>query len=174
MRPCSALISGNAGRLAIAALQARGEKPVALVRSPEKATGPGVEVRPFDCASANPAVLKGVDTLVLISSSDFNDRAGQHRNAIAAAKEAGVGRIVYTSILKGDANPMLLAADHIATEAALTVSGIPATILRNGWYAENYTAALGAADPAGQTDLPAPLAGERARMGLSRSRPAKS
>jgi NAD(P)H dehydrogenase (quinone) len=40
---------------------------------------------------------------------------------------------------------MILAQDHIATEAALRDSGIPATILRNGWYTENYTGALGAA-----------------------------
>lgn len=43
---------------------------------------------------ADPAALKGVDTLVLISSNDFTDRAGQHRKVIAAAKAAGVGRIV--------------------------------------------------------------------------------
>ncbi len=76
---------------------------------------------------------------------DFNDRAGQHRKAIAAAKAAGVKRILYTSILKGDQSPMILAQDHIATEAAIRDSGIPATILRNGWYTENYTGALGAA-----------------------------
>ena len=137
--------TGHLGRLAIAALKARGASPIALARSPEKAADLGVEVRAFDYTSADPAALKGVDTLVLISSNDFNDRAGQHRAAIAAAKQAGVGRIIYTSILKGDASPMILAQDHIATEAALAASGIPATLLRNGWYTENYTGALGAA-----------------------------
>ena len=138
-------VTGQLGRLAIAALKARGASPIALARSPEKAADLGVEVRAFDYTSADPAALKGVDTLVLISSNDFNDRAGQHRAAIAAAKQAGVGRIIYTSILKGDASPMILAQDHIATEAALAASGIPATLLRNGWYTENYTGALGAA-----------------------------
>ena len=137
--------TGQLGRLAIAALKARGASPIALARSPEKAADLGVEVRAFDYTSADPAALKGVDTLVLISSNDFNDRAGQHRAAIAAAKQAGVGRIIYTSILKGDASPMILAQDHIATEAALAASGIPATLLRNGWYTENDTGALGAA-----------------------------
>lgn len=137
--------TGHLGRLAIAALQARGASPIALARSPEKAADLGVETRAFDYTTADPAALAGVDTLVLISSNDFNDRAGQHRNVIAAAKQAGVGRILYTSILKGDASPMILAQDHIATEAALRESGIPATILRNGWYTENYTGALGAA-----------------------------
>lgn len=137
--------NGQLGRLAVAALQARGVSPIALVRSPEKVADLGVTARAFDYDAADPAALKGVDTLVLISSNDFTDRAGQHRKVIAAAQSAGVGRIVYTSILKGAASPMLLAQDHIATEAALQDSGVPHTILRNGWYSENYTGALGAA-----------------------------
>jgi NAD(P)H dehydrogenase (quinone) len=137
--------TGQLGRLAVAALQARGATPIALARDPGKAADLGVTVRAFDYTSADPAALQGVDTLVLISSNDFNDRAGQHRRAIAAAKAAGVGRIVYTSILKGDASPMILARDHIATEAALQDSGLATTILRNGWYTENYTGGLAAA-----------------------------
>jgi NAD(P)H dehydrogenase (quinone) len=137
--------TGHLGRLAIAALKARGANPVALARDPAKAADLGVEVRAFDYTVPDPAALKGIDTLVLISSNDFTDRAGQHQKAIAAAKAAGVKRILYTSILKGDASPMILAQDHIATEAAIRASGIPATILRNGWYTENFTGALGAA-----------------------------
>lgn len=137
--------TGQLGRLAIAALQAQGAAPIALARNPQKAADLGAGVRTFDYVHADAAALAGVDVLVLISSSDFDDRAGQHRNVIAAAKAAGVGRIVYTSILKGDASPMLLAADHIATEAALRDSGLATTILRNGWYLENHTASLGAA-----------------------------
>jgi NAD(P)H dehydrogenase (quinone) len=137
--------TGHLGRLAIAALKDRGAKPIALARDPAKAADLGVETRAFDYTTADPAALKGVDTLVLISSNDFNDRVGQHRKAIAAAKAAGVKRILYTSILKGDQNPMILAQDHIGTEAAIRDSGIPATILRNGWYTDNYTGSLGAA-----------------------------
>jgi NAD(P)H dehydrogenase (quinone) len=137
--------TGQLGRLAVVALQARGASPIALVRSPDNAKDLGVPTRAFDYDTADPAALKGVDTLVLISSNDFTDRSGQHKKVIAAAKAAEVGRIVYTSILKGAASPMLLAQDHIATEAALAASGIPHTLLRNGWYSENYTGALGAA-----------------------------
>lgn len=137
--------TGQLGRLAIAALKDRGTRPIALVRDPSKAADLAVETRGFDYAAADPAALTGVDTLVLISSNDLTDRAGQHRNVVAAAKAAGVGRIVYTSILKGEASPMILAQDHVATEAALKESGIPATVLRNGWYTENYTGALDAA-----------------------------
>lgn len=135
--------TGQLGRLAIAALKTRGTQPVALARDPSKADL-GVETRAFDYTKPDPAALQGVDTLVLISSNDFDDRVGQHRNVIAAAKAAGVLRLIYTSILKGDRNPMILAQDHIATEAALRESGLSATILRNGWYTENYTGSLAA------------------------------
>lgn len=134
--------TGQLGRLATAALKARGVSPIALVRTPEKAADMNVEVRAFDYGQIDPASLQGIETLVLISSNDFTDRAGQHRAVIAAAKQAGVGRVIYTSILKGSASPMLLAADHIATETALKDSGVNATILRNGWYTENYTGSL--------------------------------
>lgn len=137
--------TGQLGRLAIAALKARGAAPIALARDPAKAADLGVEARAFDYTKPDAAALKGIEVLVLISSNDFNDRAGQHKAAIQAAKAAGVGRIVYTSILKGDASPMILAQDHIATEAALQASGLPVTVLRNGWYTENYTGALAAA-----------------------------
>lgn len=137
--------TGQLGRLAIAALIARGERPIALARSPEKAADLGVEVRAFDYTAPDAAALAGVDVLVLISSNDFNDRAGQHGNVIAAAKVAGVERVIYTSILKGDASPMLLAQDHRATEAALKASGLTYTLLRNGWYLENLTGSLAAA-----------------------------
>lgn len=143
--------TGQLGRLAIAALKARGQSPIALVREPAKAADLGVEARAFDykaSASLAPA-LQGVTTLVLISSNDFDDRAGQHRNVIAAAKAAGVTRILYTSLLNAAQSTMLLAADHKATEEAILASGLTYTFLRNGWYTENHTGSLGGAIAAG-------------------------
>ncbi len=146
--------SGQLGRAAIDFLKARVDPAqiVALARDPAKVAGLGVEARAFDYTHQPDAIapaLAGVETLVLISSSDFNDRAGQHRNVIDAAKAAGVGRIIYTSILKADVSPMLIAQDHRATEALIAASGLSATILRNGWYSENWTGTLGAALDAG-------------------------
>lgn len=142
--------TGQLGRLAIAALKARapGAELIALVRDPAKAADLGVPARAFDYfdTAALPTALAGVEVLVLISSNDFNDRAGQHRNVIAAAKAAGVKRIVYTSILHADVTPMqILPGDHKATEAAILASGLDYTLLRNGWYTENYTGNLGPA-----------------------------
>jgi len=143
--------TGQLGRLAIAALKSRGAAPVALARDPAKAADLGTEARAFDyksTATLAPA-LAGVKTLVLISSNDVDDRVGQHRSVIAAAKGAGVGRILYTSILRADSSPMLLAADHKATEEAIRDSGLAFTFLRNGWYTENHTGTLRGAIAAG-------------------------
>ncbi|MFZ5747050.1 MAG: SDR family oxidoreductase [Pseudomonadota bacterium] len=140
--------TGQLGRLVLAALKQRGATDVvALARTPAKATDQGVEVRAFDYAQ--PATLApalaGIDTLLLISSSEVGQREAQHRAVIDAARTAGVGRIVYTSLLHADASPLSLAPEHRATEAMLAASGIPATVLRNGWYTENQTGALSAA-----------------------------
>ena len=112
------------------------------MRDPAKISGTPARAFDYTKSETLAPALKGIDTLVLISSNDFNGRAGQHSAVITAAQTAGVKRIIYTSILKGDASPMILAQDHITTEAALKAAGIPATILRNGWYTENYTGSL--------------------------------
>jgi NAD(P)H dehydrogenase (quinone) len=145
--------TGQLGRLAIAALRRRAPEAgiIALARSPASAADLGVTVRNADYTRPEtlPAALAGVDVLVLISSNDFNDRVGQHRAVIDAAVAAGVGRILYTSLLRADRSAMLLAADHVATEAAIHASGLPATLLRNGWYTENQTGSLAGALAAG-------------------------
>lgn len=141
--------TGQLGRLTVEKLKTLmpAGQIVTLVRSPEKAADLGVEARPFDYdrpETLAPA-LAGVDKLLLISSSEVGKRATQHQAVIDAAKEAGVSKIVYTSLLHAGRSPMSLAEEHRQTEDALARSGIPHTILRNGWYAENYTGNLQAA-----------------------------
>lgn len=138
--------TGQLGRLVIEKLKstAGADGIVALARSPEKGADLGVAVREADYdrpEKLGPA-LSGVDALLLISSSEIGKRAPQHRNVIGAAKAAGVKRIVYTSVLRADTSPLSLAPEHRATEADLKTSGIPHTILRNGWYTENYAASI--------------------------------
>ncbi len=86
------------------------------------------------------SALQGVEKLLLISSSEVGQRAPQHRNVINAAKTAGVKFIAYTSLLHADKSPLGLADEHIETEKMLADSGIVYTLLRNGWYTENYLA----------------------------------
>ncbi len=136
--------TGQFGRIVIEELKKRGGAPIAIVRDPGKATGLGVETRKgdYDVAADWPAALAGVDTLLLVSGSEIGKRAAQHRTVIDAAKSAGVNRIVYTSLLGADRSQVSLAPEHVATEEALRASGIPFTILRNGWYLENHESAV--------------------------------
>ena len=141
--------TGQLGRLVIAALLKKipAGQIVAAVRSPEKAKDLaelGVDVRQADYTQ--PATLdsafKGVDKVLLISSNEVGQRATQHLAVIDAAKRAGVKLIAYTSLLHADTTSLGLVDEHRATEAALQASGLPAAILRNGWYTENYAASI--------------------------------
>jgi NAD(P)H dehydrogenase (quinone) len=85
--------------------------------------------------------MAGADTLMLVSASEPGQRIAQHKVAIDAAVTAGVSRIVYTSAPHAATSPLILAPEHKGTEELIAASGIPATILRNGWYTENYVAA---------------------------------
>lgn len=141
--------TGHLGRLLIEQLNARvpASGLLALVRTPAKAADLGIAVRKadYDNPESLAPALAGVDTLMLISSSEVGKRAAQHHNVIEAAKRAGVRRIVYTSLLRADRSPIDLAVEHRATEDELRASGLSLTILRNGWYTENYTGSLSAA-----------------------------
>lgn len=141
--------SGQLGRLVIEQLLSRtaATNIVALVRQPEKVSdlkALGVDVRQADYnhpATLAPA-LHGVSKLLLISSSEVGQRVSQHQAVIDAAKAEGVSLFAYTSILSADTNPMMLAAEHKATEAAIAAADLPAVLLRNGWYTENYTQSI--------------------------------
>lgn len=141
--------TGQLGRLVIAQLKHKlpAAQIVALARDTAKAADLGVTVREADYGRPDTLekALAGVDKLLLISSSEVGQRAVQHRNVIAAAKRAGVKQIIYTSLLHAERSPLSLADEHRQTEAELKASGVPHTILRNGWYTENYTGSIGGA-----------------------------
>jgi NAD(P)H dehydrogenase (quinone) len=80
--------------------------------------------------------------VLLISGSEVGRRVPQHTAVIEAAKAAGVAQLAYTGVLGGPDADFDLAAEHRATEQLILDSGLPYTFLRNGWYTENYTAAL--------------------------------
>lgn len=138
--------TGHLGRLVVGKLKSATAASgiVALVRTPAKAADLGVEAREADYSqpSTLAPALAGIDTLLLISGSEIGRRAEQHKNVIDAATKAGARRIVYTSLLHADTSILSLAGEHLATEAALKASGVPYTILRNGWYTENYTGSI--------------------------------
>lgn len=150
--------TGHFGGFVVEHLLRRGtpaDQIVALVRRPEAAEGlvaKGVTVRTFDYNHPDelaPA-LAGVDSLLLVSGTEFGKRAQQHQAVIDAAKAAGVGRMVYTSAPGADTSINPVAPEHWATEQALAASGLAHVILRNNWYHENYLADLGTAAQTGE------------------------
>ncbi len=141
--------TGQLGQLVIESLLQKTDAAnlVALVRNPGKAQALkdlGIEVREADYDRPETLVpaLQGVDKLLLISGNQVGSRVPQHHAVIDAAKAAGVGLLAYTSLLKADTSPMLMAVEHKVTEALIKESGVPAVILRNGWYTENYTQSI--------------------------------
>jgi NAD(P)H dehydrogenase (quinone) len=139
--------TGQLGRLVVEGLvnQVPVEQIAVVVRDPAKAVRfgeLGVEVRVADYSE--PATLadafKEGEKVLLISGSEVGQRVPQHKAVIDAAKAALLG---YTSILGGPAADFELAREHQITERYLIDSGLPYVLLRNGWYHENYTGALG-------------------------------
>ncbi|NIK61166.1 NAD(P)H-binding protein [Kribbella shirazensis] len=137
--------TGHLGTLVIDELLQRvpADQVVAVARNAAKAAplaDRGVEVRiaDYNDPGALAKAFGAGDTVLLISGLEAN-RLEQHQAVIAAAKDAGVARIAYTSVLGGPEADFDLAADHRATEQAILDSGLPYTFLRNGWYNEVYT-----------------------------------
>ncbi|GAA4669681.1 SDR family oxidoreductase [Frondihabitans cladoniiphilus] len=144
--------TGQLGALVVDALLARGAAPADVVATARNASklqafaDKGVTTAALDYTKPETvtAVVKPGDTLVLISGSDLGKRVEQHSAVIQAAKDAGIARIVYTSAPAADDTALILAPEHKATEEFLIGSGVPFTILRNGWYTENYVSQIAA------------------------------
>ena len=90
------------------------------------------------------AAMQGVDTLLLISSSSLTSRYEQHARVIKAAKDSGVGHIVYTSIVRSSLTTKFTAGiAHAQTEADIKASGMAYTIMGNTYYTEYLPMVLG-------------------------------
>ncbi len=149
--------TGRLGRLVIQDLLEKlpAEDIVAVVRNEAKAVdlaGAGVQVRvaDYDDQAALHKALAGVDRLLLISSSEVGRRFPQHKNVIDAAKDDGVKQVVYTSAPNATTSALILAPEHKATEEYLAASGLTYTILRHGWYTENYAQTIETAKQTGK------------------------
>ncbi|MEU7696340.1 NAD(P)H-binding protein [Microbispora hainanensis] len=133
--------SGALGRLVIESLRTRTTEVVAAVRDLERAPE-GVPARrgDYDDPASLREAFDGAARLLLISSPELDTprRIRQHLNAVTAAKEAGVGAVVFTSFLgAGDGATGMTEAYH-ATEQALISSGLPYTFLRHPFYSDAF------------------------------------
>ena len=146
--------TGQLGRLIVESLLERGasaDQIVAGARDVSKAADLGVRAVHLDYTdpASIAAALDGVDSVVLVSGSEVGQRVAQHRAVIDAAAAAGVSKFVYTSAPKATTSDLVLAPEHKATEEAIAASGLPAVILRNNWYTENYVRDLATAAETG-------------------------
>ncbi|MFC4465059.1 SDR family oxidoreductase [Streptomyces xiangluensis] len=137
--------TGHLGRLVIEGLLEKvpADQITAVARSEEKAAdfaarGVKVAVADYNAPETFDSVFSAGDKVLLISGNEFDKgRVGQHKVVLEAAKAAGVALLAYTSA-PGSLSAAL-ADDHRGTEAAILESGVTYTLLRNGWYNENYT-----------------------------------
>lgn len=138
--------TGHLGRLVVEHLLADGVPAAEIVATGRRtdrladlaAQGVRVVAVDYERPETLAAAVEGADVVLLVSGSEVGRRVAQHRAVIEAAQAAGVGRIVYTSAPHADTSALVLAPEHKATEELLRASGLTTTILRNGWYTENY------------------------------------
>ena len=117
------------------------EHVLAIARTPERAKHLGVEVRRGDYNNPQElaVALQGIDAVVLVSGMDEpQKRIQQHRNVIEAAKNNGVKKIVYTSIIGAEENNAFspIVQTNRQTEKDIQNSGMEWVIGRNGIYIE--------------------------------------
>ncbi|PPH07913.1 NAD(P)-dependent oxidoreductase [Rathayibacter sp. AY1G1] len=138
--------TGHLGRLAVEHLLARGTAASDIVATGRDAAklealaadlGVRTAVADFDDPASLDDAFSGAEAVLLVSGSEVGRRVAQHTAAIDAAVRAGA-RLVYTSAPKATTSALILAPEHKATEEAIAASGVPAVVLRNGWYNENY------------------------------------
>jgi NAD(P)H dehydrogenase (quinone) len=155
--------NGHLGRATLTQLLRRTEAHalIATARDPGKATErvpTGVAVRRADYSDYESmlAAFGGAEVLLLISGdAPVPVRIAQHRNAIDAARAAGVRHVVYTGIIDPDPeSPFTFAAIHADTEAYLKASGLSYTVFRNGLYLEALPMMIGNPSESGQLFFP--------------------
>src|SRR5690554_4282349 len=107
--------SGNLGRATarrVAELGGSADGLILTSRSPGELEGlvPGASTRvaDFDRPDSLREAFAGASRLLLISTDRVDNRSRQHAAAIDAARDAGVGHVIYTSMLSpGPDNPAL-------------------------------------------------------------------
>lgn len=116
----------------------------ALVRDESKAAalrakGIAVRVGNYHDYDSLVRAFQGIDQLLLVSTSDMQDRTKQHINAIDAARAAGVRHVLYTgSDIRERAGAAIapLIAPHRATGQYLKDSGLAYTLFHNTLYTD--------------------------------------
>lgn len=132
--------TGRVGRHVVQQLIQRGAKVRVLVRDPAKADFPtGVEIAKGDLLDLDAlrAAFKGVRTLFLLNAV-AGDEFTQALVALNIARDSGVDRVVYLSVLHAD---RFVNVPHFAVksgaERMIQQMGLSATILRPAYFIDN-------------------------------------
>ena len=132
--------TGNVGRNVVDQLVSRGADVRALVRDPAKASLPAqVEVVQGDLLDvvALRAAFSGVSTLFLLNAV-VPDEFTQALLTLGVAREAGVKRVVYLSVIHSD---VYVNVPHFAgkfgVERMIESMGFEATVLRPAYFMDN-------------------------------------
>jgi NAD(P)H dehydrogenase (quinone) len=81
----------------------------------------------------------------MVSATEHPDRLEHHANVVEAAADAGVERVIYTSIFgAGPACTHTLGRDHWHTEQRIKASGLGHTFLRDNLYLDFVPLLVGA------------------------------
>lgn len=153
--------TGQLGKLVLDQLLSSGVEPARIIATSRDtaklgdyaAKGVKTRVADFDDPASLESAFAGADRILIISTDALDQpgkRLKQHLAAVAAAKKAGAKHILYTSMPSPETSVIPFAPDHLGTEKAIKATGIPYTILRNGWYMENLFMALPHALETGQ------------------------
>lgn len=135
--------SGTVGSQVVRELAERGAEVRALTRDPGKATFPaGVTPVKGDLADVDSvrAALAGTDTLFLLNAV-VPDELTQALITLNLARDAGIERVVYLSVLNGDlfTDVPHFSGKHTA-ERMIEQLNIPTTILRPAYFMQNDVA----------------------------------
>ena len=140
------LITGATGHLGTAVVQTllqntAADQIVALVRDESRASdfraqGVRICVGDYDDTASLDAAMQGVERVLLIASTNEENRLEQHQNVIDAAKKAGVQCLAYTSRNLKDRAALTnaLMQGHFQTEDAIIQSGLSYALFRNALY----------------------------------------
>ncbi|MGJ5068711.1 SDR family oxidoreductase [Bradyrhizobium oligotrophicum] len=132
--------TGNVGRRVVEQLVKRGADVRALVRDPAKANFPaGVQIAQGDLLDIDSlrGAFSGVSTLFLLNAVT-SDEFTQALVALNIAREAGIERIVYLSVIHSDVYVNVPHfAGKFAVERMIEQMGLNATILRPAYFMNN-------------------------------------
>ncbi|MEU7056662.1 SDR family oxidoreductase [Streptomyces sp. NPDC046197] len=117
--------TGTLGRLVVERLRADGHEVRVLSR---RATQYAVDLR--EGGPGLDAAVAGVDTIVHCASTPRGGDEEAAAHLLAAARRAGVGHLVYISIVGVDRVPLGYYASKLAVEKLIAESGLGWTVLR--------------------------------------------